>query len=120
MHRSVLAIAILLAAHPAVAAMAETNPFLEAGIPAPSRTWTGPDYERTIEILTAGKVPLPSFADPQGQYPAAPQEGLSTRHPDRAAQEARGRQDPLQGFKKDEDARRLDQMIGELGGLTVV
>jgi hypothetical protein len=66
MHRSVLAIAILLAAPLAVAAVAETNPFLEAGIPAASRSWTGPDYERTLEILVAGKVPLPSFADPQG------------------------------------------------------
>ncbi|HSS75233.1 MAG TPA: hypothetical protein VLV54_00670 [Thermoanaerobaculia bacterium] len=66
MHRSVLAIAILLSAHLPVAAMAETNPFLEAGIPAPTRPWTGPDYESTAEILTAGKVPLPTFSDPQG------------------------------------------------------
>jgi hypothetical protein len=66
MHRTVLAIAILLAALLAVAAVAETNPFLEAGIPAATRTWSGPDYERTVEVLTAGKVPLPRFADPQG------------------------------------------------------
>jgi len=66
MHRSILAIAILLAAHLAVAAVAETNPFLEAGIPATTRTWSGPDYERTVEILAAGKVPLPRLADPQG------------------------------------------------------
>jgi hypothetical protein len=66
MHRTVLAIAILLAALLAVAAVAETNPFLEAGIPPATRTWSGPDYKRTIEVLTAGKVPLPRFADPQG------------------------------------------------------
>jgi hypothetical protein len=66
MHRSVLMIAILLATHFAVAAAAETNPFLEAGIPAAARVWSGPDYERTAEILTAGKVPLPTFSDPQG------------------------------------------------------
>jgi hypothetical protein len=66
MHRSILAIAILLAAYLAVAAVAETNPFLEAGIRAATRTWSGSDYERTVEILAAGKVPLPRFADPQG------------------------------------------------------
>ncbi|HEX4961235.1 MAG TPA: hypothetical protein VF173_10390 [Thermoanaerobaculia bacterium] len=66
MHRSSLAIAILFAAPVAVAAMAETNPFLEAGIPAATRTWSGPDYERAVEVLTAGKVPLPRLADPQG------------------------------------------------------
>src|ERR1700681_1965602 len=66
MRRSVLAIAILLAAHLAVAAVAETNPFLEAGIPATTRMWSGADYERTAEVLAGGKVPLPKFSDPQG------------------------------------------------------
>lgn len=66
MHRTLLAIAILLATLLAVAAMAETNPFLEAGIPAATRQWSGPDYARALEILTAGKVPLPRFDDPQG------------------------------------------------------
>jgi hypothetical protein len=66
MHRTVLAIAILLVAHLAVAAVAETNPFLEAGIPAASRTWSGPDYERALAVLIDGKVPLPRLADPQG------------------------------------------------------
>ncbi|HEV7504649.1 MAG TPA: hypothetical protein VGS07_07045 [Thermoanaerobaculia bacterium] len=66
MHRSILVIALLLAAHLSTAAVAETDPFLEAGIPAATRPWSGPDYERTVEILTAGKVPLPKFSNPQG------------------------------------------------------
>jgi hypothetical protein len=66
MHRSVLPIALLLAAHLAVAAAAETNPFLEAGIPSSARSWSGPDYARTAEILTVGKVRLPTFSDLQG------------------------------------------------------
>lgn len=66
MSRSILAIAILFAAHLTVAAGAQTNPFLEAGVPATSRIWTGPDYTRAVEVLSAGKVPLPRFVDPQG------------------------------------------------------
>jgi hypothetical protein len=66
MHRTILAIAILLASHLAVAAVAETNPFLEAGTPAATRVWSGPDYERTLAVLIDGKVPLPRLADPQG------------------------------------------------------
>jgi hypothetical protein len=45
MRRSILALAILIAVHLAVAAVAQTNPFLEAGIPAATRTWSGLDYE---------------------------------------------------------------------------
>jgi hypothetical protein len=66
MQRSALGIVLLFATQLAVAAVAETNPFLEAGIPAATRPWAGPDYERTVEILTAGKVPLPKFSDPEG------------------------------------------------------
>jgi hypothetical protein len=66
MRHSTLAIAILFAAHLAAAAVAQTNPFLEAGVPATSRVWTGPDYTRAVEVLSAGKVSLPRFGDPQG------------------------------------------------------
>lgn len=66
MHRSVLMIVLLFASQLAATAVAETNPFLEAGIPATTRTWSGPDYERTAEILTAGKVALPKVSDPRG------------------------------------------------------
>jgi hypothetical protein len=65
MLRSVLVIALLLTV-PLATAVAETNPFLAAGIPAATRSWTGPDYERTAEVLIAGKVPLPKLSDPQG------------------------------------------------------
>lgn len=68
MRRSfILAIALLLSAHFAAAAMAaDSNPFLEAGIPAAGREWGGPDYVRTAEILGAGKVTLPRYSDPKG------------------------------------------------------
>lgn len=68
MRRIPLVIVILFAAQLAVSAtaMAETNPYLEAGIPAPTRKWFGPDYKQTVEVLTAGKVPLPRLSDPQG------------------------------------------------------
>jgi hypothetical protein len=66
MRRSILVIAILFGVHLAVAAVAQTNPFQEAGIPAATRSWTGLDYARTVEILTGGKVPLPTFSDSQG------------------------------------------------------
>ena len=63
----ILGIALLLSARFAAAAMAgDSNRFLEAGIPAVSRGWTGPDYVRTSEVLGAGKVALPKFSDPEG------------------------------------------------------
>jgi hypothetical protein len=60
-----LAIAFLFSAHPAATA-ADSNPLLEAGIPAPSRSWSGPDYARTNEVLAGGKVALPRYSDPAG------------------------------------------------------
>lgn len=64
MRHFVLAAALGLALP--LAAAAQTDPFLEAGVPATTRVWSGPDYQRAAEVLTAGKVPLPKFADPQG------------------------------------------------------
>ncbi len=67
MRRSfILAIALLLSAHFTAAPVAASNPFLEAGIPAASREWAGPDYVRTAEVLGAGKVALPRHSDPEG------------------------------------------------------
>ena len=48
-------------------AQAETSLYLEAGIPAPSREWTGGDYERTLQVLSVGKVALPRFSDRHGE-----------------------------------------------------
>jgi hypothetical protein len=62
MLRSLLATVFLLA----VPLAAATNPSLAAGLPATTRPWSGPDYERAAEILGAGKVPLPRLADPRG------------------------------------------------------
>ncbi len=44
-----------------LAAAAQTDPFLEAGVPATTRVWSGPDYQRAAEVLTAGKVRSPSL-----------------------------------------------------------
>jgi hypothetical protein len=65
MRTLLLASATLLAAHLAVA-QAPPDPFLAAGIPAVSRAWSGPDYQRAAAVLAAGKVPLPRLSDPQG------------------------------------------------------
>lgn len=62
----ILAVLALSLALGSPAARAQSNRYLEAGIPAASREWTGADYERAIQILEAGKVSLPRFADPQG------------------------------------------------------
>jgi len=62
---SPLAVLLLLLAVP-LAARAQSNRFLEAGIPTADREWLGSDYERTVQIFSAGKVALPRFSDPQG------------------------------------------------------
>jgi hypothetical protein len=59
-------LASLAGAQEPVAAQAPSNRYLEAGIPATSRAWTGADYERAVQILGEGKLALPRFADPQG------------------------------------------------------
>jgi hypothetical protein len=48
------------------AAQPQSNPFLEAGIPAVDHEWLGTDYERAVQILSTGKVALPRLADPRG------------------------------------------------------
>ncbi|MES1244004.1 MAG: hypothetical protein ABUT39_20545 [Acidobacteriota bacterium] len=53
-------------AHGLAAQKVASNPFLEAGIPASDREWHGPDYTRTSEILSAGKVALPRLSEPLG------------------------------------------------------
>ena len=69
MRSFLLASAILLSAHFApgqALGQEQPDPFLAAGIPAVSRAWTGPDYQRAAEILAAGKVSLPRLSDPRG------------------------------------------------------
>ena len=60
---AVLALSLALGA-PAV--RAQSNRYLEAGIPDASHVWTGGDYERAVQIFSSGKVSLPRLADPQG------------------------------------------------------
>jgi hypothetical protein len=48
-------------------AIAESNIYLEAGVPATNREWTGPDYARTSEVLASGKVELPTYDDEAGK-----------------------------------------------------
>ncbi len=50
----------------AMAQDAPPSPYVAAGVPAPSREWSGADYARTLQVLSAGSVPLPRFADPHG------------------------------------------------------
>ena len=61
--RAVVLLFVLLAG----SAQAEVNRFLDAGIPAASRPWSGADYERTFKVLSSGSVPLPQWADRPGR-----------------------------------------------------
>jgi hypothetical protein len=56
-------VAVLFAAPPATS---DSNPYLEAGIPATDRLWAGPDYERAAAVLQTGAVPMPLYSDPDG------------------------------------------------------
>ena len=58
--------AFLISFQPITAVGGEANIFLEAGIPAVSREWRGPDYTLTLNILSSGKIPLPRLRDKQG------------------------------------------------------
>lgn len=64
MRSAFLATSILLLAlcAPAVAA----DRYLQAGIPASTRVWSGYDYEHAVQILSEGKLSLPRFSDPVG------------------------------------------------------
>jgi len=46
---------------------AESNVYLEAGVPATNREWTGPDYARTSEVLASGNVVLPTYDNEAGK-----------------------------------------------------
>ena len=46
---------------------AGSNVFIESGIAASDREWTGPDYAQAAEILATGKVPLPQESDEIGR-----------------------------------------------------
>lgn len=56
-------------AQPAIAQTDQTDPpspYVKAGIPAPSRAWTGADYTRAANVLGSGAAPLPRFSDSNG------------------------------------------------------
>ena len=40
--------------------------YLKAGIPSVDREWSGADYTRAAQVLSAGTVALPLYSDPQG------------------------------------------------------
>ncbi|MCL2012065.1 MAG: hypothetical protein FWG75_04675 [Cystobacterineae bacterium] len=42
------------------------SPYVEAGIPAPSRQWTGADFAQTFQILSSGSIALPRYSDRHG------------------------------------------------------
>lgn len=43
------------------------NRYVEAGAPAPDRTWTGADYETFSKLLASGAVKLPTLDEPDGR-----------------------------------------------------
>src|SRR4051812_25488024 len=66
MRSALLAVLTLSLALGAPAVRAQSNRYLEAGIPDASRDWSADDYERAVQVLAGGKISLPRFADPQG------------------------------------------------------
>lgn len=44
----------------------DLTPYLQAGLPATSRDWTGADVRDAARVLASGKVRLPMYADPAG------------------------------------------------------
>jgi hypothetical protein len=64
--RRYLFLMILFAAMPVCAQETKPSIFLDAGIPATSREWTGKDYARAKEILASGVTPLPYLSDKDG------------------------------------------------------
>jgi hypothetical protein len=46
---------------------ADTNKFVEAGIPAPDREWVGIDYARAAQVLASGTIELPRVSDELGR-----------------------------------------------------
>jgi len=62
-----LAITVLLVHFAFNCLAAETNVFVEAGIPAPDREWRGADYRIAAATFAATKLPLPRFSDKHGK-----------------------------------------------------
>jgi hypothetical protein len=63
----VLTITLLLAHLAFNGLAAETNVFLEAGIPTADREWRGTDYRLAAATFAATKLPLPRFSDKHGK-----------------------------------------------------
>lgn len=51
---------------PAIGQTDTPSPYVKAGIPAPSRAWTGADYTQAVSVLGSGTSPLPRFSDSNG------------------------------------------------------
>jgi len=60
-------ITVLLAHFALNGLAAETNVFLEAGIPAADREWRGADYRLAAATFAATQVSLPRFSEKQGK-----------------------------------------------------
>ena len=66
---TLLAALALSLAQPAIAQTDKIDtpsPYVKAGIPAPSRAWTGADYTKAVNVLASGASPLPRFSDSNG------------------------------------------------------
>ena len=69
---TLLAALALCIAQPAIAQTGQGDqtdtptPYVKAGIPTPSRAWSGADYIQAANVLGAGTSPLPRFSDGNG------------------------------------------------------
>ena len=66
---TLLAALALSLIQPAIAQADKTDtpsPYVKAGIPTPSRAWTGADYTQAVNVLESGASPLPRFSDSNG------------------------------------------------------
>jgi len=59
--------ALLVGTLPLGAGASDMAQWLKAGVPAADRQWTGSDYAAVAEVLSAGKLPLPSLRDDGGR-----------------------------------------------------
>ena len=70
MRLAILLTALALSiAQPVIAQTDQTDnpsPYVKAGLPEPSRAWTGADYTQAVNVLESGASPLPRFSDSNG------------------------------------------------------
>ncbi|MGM3274755.1 hypothetical protein [Ralstonia sp. 24A2] len=61
----IAALALCLA-QPAMGQAGQPSAYVKAGMPAPSRVWTGEDYAQALSVLQSKVIALPRYADHDG------------------------------------------------------